>query len=84
MVSGFRRNLQHEHVQRLIDLALLHKSPSASMRTVGTLAAQEMRRIDDAAAGALKAKPDAYTSAHLTDIRARIAKAQDASYVIQQ
>ena len=84
MISGFRRNLQGEHLQRLVDLTLLRKVPSATMRTVGTLAADELRRIDVAVAGATEVEPDAYTRAHLADIRTRIKKALEAAYVLQQ
>ncbi|MCH7871563.1 MAG: hypothetical protein IID33_07665, partial [Planctomycetes bacterium] len=84
MISGFRRNLQQEHVQRLVDLALLKNARSASLRTVGTLAAHELRRIDTMVAGAAKVKPDPYTEAHLADIQSRIAKAQEAFYTIPQ
>ncbi len=84
MISGFRRNLQREHLDRLVDLALLDAAVSPSLRTVGTLAASEMARIDESVVKALAVRPDPYTQAHLTDIRARIAKAQDARYVIRQ
>jgi hypothetical protein len=33
---------------------------------------------------ALERNPDAYTTAHLSDIRTRIAKARDAAYVIER
>ena len=81
--SSFRRNLQREHVDRLTDLALL-KSTSASMRTISTLATQELRRIDAWAEGAGSGEQDAYTEAHLADVRTRIGKALEASYVIQR
>ena len=82
-VSSFRRNLQREHVQRLITLALLDAS-SPSLRAIGTLATGELRRIDEMAEKALGANPDTYTSAHLSDIRTRIARALDAAYVIDR
>jgi hypothetical protein len=81
--SSFRRNLQREHVERLIDLALID-STSASLRTISALAAQHLRTIDSWAESALGAKLDAYTEAHLGDVRARIAKALEATYVIQR
>ena len=84
MISGFRRNLQQEHVQRLVDLALLRNARSSSLRTVGTLAAQELRRIDTMVAGVANGNLDPYTQAHLADIQTRIAKAQEAIYTIQQ
>lgn len=84
MISGFRRNLQQEYVRRLTDLALLRTAGSASLRTVGTLAAHELRRIDKAVDKALSLDSDAYTQAHLKDIQTRIAKAREATYVIPQ
>ena len=84
MISGFRRNLQQEHMQRLVDLALLHDAPNSSLRTVGTLAAQELRRINDMVASAAKRNLDPYTEAHLADVQVRIAKAQEATYTIRQ
>ena len=82
MISSFRRNLQREHVQRLMDLALLENESSPALRTISTLATQEMRRVDDMAKKALDAAPDPYSTAHLNDCRTRIAKALDAAYVI--
>ncbi len=82
MISSFRRNLQREHVQRLIDLALLDDAPSPALRTITTLATQELRRISDLADDAAAAEPDAYTAAHLADVETRIEKALDAVYVM--
>ena len=82
MVSSFRRNLQREHLQRLVDLALLPDTPSPALRTIGALATQELRRIDEMAAEAQDAPPDPYTVAHLTDVRTRIDKALEARYVL--
>jgi hypothetical protein len=81
LCSSFRRNLQHEHVGRLIDLVLLEDAPSPALRAITALAAQELRRVDELAAGAEQRGPDAATRAHLTDVRTRIRKALDAAYV---
>ena len=80
-VSSFRRNLQREHTDRLTTLALLN-SGNASMRTISTLANAELRRIDAMAEKTLSGGPEPYTKAHLEDVRARIARALDAAYVI--
>lgn len=82
MISSFRRNLQREHVQRLMDLALIRDMPSPSLRTISTLATQELRRIDAMVAKAENGQQDPYTTAHLADIRTRIEKALDAVYVL--
>jgi hypothetical protein len=82
MITSFRRNLQREHVQRLVDLALLQDVSSPAVRTISSMARQELRRIDEMAAGAQKAKPDPYTAAHLADVRTRVDKALEAAYVL--
>ncbi len=79
--SSFRRSLQREHAERLMTLMLM-RSGDPTMRTIGTLATSELRRIDGMAEKALKANPDAYTKAHLEDVRTRIARSLDAAYVI--
>jgi len=79
--SSFRRNLQREHAERLITLALLD-SNSPTLRTISTLATAELARIDQMAEKCLQAGPQAYTSAHLTDVRTRVARTMDAAYVI--
>lgn len=84
MVTSFRRNLQRETIDRLIDLALLDSATSPALRTISALAAQELRRINGFAEGASKASPDSYTDAHLADVRTRIRKALDAVYVQNQ
>jgi hypothetical protein len=82
MISSFRRNLQREHADRLISLALADRTTSPAMRTISALAAQELRRVEGAAAKAADASPDPYTSALLADVRTRIARALDAAYVV--
>jgi hypothetical protein len=81
-VSSFRRNLQREHVDRLVSLALADDATSPSMRTISTLAKRELRRVDAMARRGLSADADPYTAAHLEDVRARIARAMEAAYVI--
>lgn len=81
MTSSFRRNLQREHVDRLATLSLLDSSTSPAMRTIGTLAAAELRRLSGRIDTALQAQPDVYTLAHLEDAKQRIARALDASVV---
>ena len=84
MLSSFRRNLQREHLDRLIDLALPRSSASPAWRTIATLSIQKLRQIDDRIKASL-ANPgnvDDYTLAHLNDARTRIEKALNAQYVI--
>ncbi len=84
MVSSFDRNLQSEHADRLITLALMDRTTSPAMRTISALAAQELKRIDTAARKAQGGSPDPYTAAHLDAVRTRIAKAMDAAYVVNR
>ena len=82
MVSSFRRNLQREHADRLVTLALLDRTTSPAMRTISTLAVQELGRIKGAAEKAAGANPDPYTRAHLADVTTRIDRAMEAAYVV--
>jgi hypothetical protein len=81
-MSSFRRNLQREHVGRLIDLAVMD-SNSPSLRAISTLATAELRRVDDMAERAQRDSGDDYAKAHLGDIRTRIERALDASYYLR-
>lgn len=83
MVSSLRRNLQREHAERMITLALLPDTGSASLRAVSTLAMLELGRIDGLAEQGQKGGPDPYTRAHLDDIRARISRTREAAYQIR-
>ncbi len=83
-VSSLRRNLQREHLERLVTLALLKDAGSASLRAVSTLARAELKRVDALAESGLKGTSDAYTKAHLDDARTRIAKTLDAAYVVNR
>ena len=78
-ISSFRRSLQREHIERLTTLTLL-RSSDPTLRTISTLAAAELRRIDDMAEKI--SSDDAYVAAHLSDARTRIARALDAAYVV--
>jgi len=78
-ISSLRRNLQTEHVQRMIDLAL-QKGTSSSTRSVALLARLSLDQLGKTIDACLQDDLDVYTRAHLTDARVRIAKALDASY----
>ncbi len=84
MVSSFRRNLQREHVDRLITLALLNNASSPALRTISSMAAQELDEIKAIVDKASEAKPDRYTAAHLESIAKRIESAEDPNYVINR
>jgi len=81
MISTTRRNLQKEHVSRLIDLTRGFGWNSASGQVIRTLARHELRVLKDEIDGAMKGRLDPYTAAHLADASERIEKALEASYL---
>ncbi|GJM19344.1 MAG: hypothetical protein DHS20C14_15570 [Phycisphaeraceae bacterium] len=82
MVSSLKRNLQSEHVERLIDLATGSRWPGASGYDLKALAREELRSVQSAAqAAASVAGLDDYTRAHMGDVDNRITKALEAAYV---
>ena len=84
MISSLQRNLQREHLDRLIQLATGTRWPNASANTVLSLARRELREIDGQIKGALEHDLDPYSEAHLVDARERIARALEASYIRQE
>lgn len=86
MISSLRRNLQREHMERLIDLTL-QRSFNAASKPIAQLAAANLRQVQGKLEAALKkadSNLDPYTSAHLFEAKTRIAKALDAQYVANQ
>jgi hypothetical protein len=85
MISSLRRNLQREHLQRLIDLTLPGGGSSAASRTISMLAAEHLRqnlKKIEATQMAAADRHDAYTTAHLSQAKSRIEKALDADYLL--
>ncbi|MEM1185535.1 MAG: zinc-dependent metalloprotease [Planctomycetota bacterium] len=81
MISTTRRNLQREHVSRLIDLTRGYGWGSASGQVIRQLARHELREMKDAIEGANGRSLDPYTSAHFADCIERIEKALDANFL---
>lgn len=81
MISSLRRNLQREHLERLIDLSLPDDASSASMRTIANLAVVKLRSISAAIEERGDKGLDDYSAAHLADASTRIAKALESVYV---
>jgi len=83
MISSLRRALQREHAERLIDLTLDSGFNTAS-KTIATLATDELRGLQ-ARIGKVLEKADSnvdpYSKAHLSELKTRISKALDASYI---
>ncbi len=84
MISSFRRNLQREHMERLLDLVLKESNDTAAMKPIATLARFQLRELQDLIKGSLetcKDKMDVYSQAHLMEMQERIGSALQASYV---
>jgi len=85
MISSLRRNLQREHLERMIDLSFEGGSGGATFKPVASLATAKLRelstKIESALEGRGKSRFDAYTLAHLSEAKIRIDKALDAHYV---
>ena len=83
MVTSFRRNLQREHLERLIDLSMGTTNLNAASMPVKTLAVAQLRDLHERIEGRMgdSAKLDAYTAAHFGEARTRIAEALEASYI---
>jgi hypothetical protein len=81
-ISSLRRNLQREHLERLIDL-MLSDSSSAAMKPITALAAMQLKEIKRKIDSALEARTglDAYSTAHLSAAQARIQKALDGQFI---
>jgi hypothetical protein len=83
MISSLRRNLQREHMQRLVDLILGSSDDTAAHKPISNLARMELRALSSKIQGSLDKcgkKMDAYTKAHLTETKERIDRALEAGY----
>ncbi len=83
MISSLRRNLQREHLDRLIDMAFVVRGWSSASKPTKTLAAMHLRSIQTHVAKTLEGGDllDPYTKAHLEEVAMRVEKALDASYI---
>ena len=85
LISSLRRNLQREHLERLIDLTLPGGGSSAASRTISMLASENLKTINkkiESAQATGADRHDQYTAAHLAQARSRIEKALDADYIL--
>jgi len=85
MVSSLRRNLQSEHLDRLIDLTLPSGAVNgAAGKPIADLAGHHLRQIHGKLDDTLKkanSKIDPYTLAHLEEAKTRIERALEAQYI---
>ena len=82
-ISSLRRNLQREHIERLIDLTIPAATPTSASKVICNLSLMQLRQLKskiDAALGNPQGM-DKYTVAHLTEIQQRLTKALDANYI---
>ena len=83
MISSLRRNLQGEHLQRLIDLILETAKSNGAAKPISNLARMNLRSLSDRIAASIEKcgkMMDAYTQAHLSESKQRIDRALDAGY----
>ncbi|KAA1261861.1 hypothetical protein LF1_44220 [Rubripirellula obstinata] len=83
MITSLRRNLQREHMQRLIDLVVKPSQPNAAGKPISNLARMELRTLSKRLGESIEKcgdKMDAYTIAHLTESQERIDRALEAGY----
>ena len=82
MISSLRRNLQREHLDRLIDMTFETRGFNSSTKPVKMLASMHLRSIKKHVDTTLESgdKLDAYTRAHLEEISTRVGKALDANF----
>jgi hypothetical protein len=84
MISSLRRNLQREHLQRLIDLTQPDGLTGSARNAVSTIVVSKLRGLKDRLSEMTQkngARLDPYTLAHLDESRLRIEKALDAQYI---
>ncbi|MCD6392100.1 MAG: zinc-dependent metalloprotease, partial [Planctomycetes bacterium] len=84
MTSSLRRNLQREHLERLIDLSKPSTRGVEAYKPISNLVLQQLRQLNGKIDAVLKDKAkslDPYTRAHLDDARLQIKKALEANYV---
>lgn len=82
-ISSLRRNLQAEHIQRLMDLGVSRRG-GAAMKPINNLATMKLRDLQaKLEKSAENEKLDAYTKAHLQDALLRVTKWIDAQYVVR-
>ncbi len=85
MISSLRRNLQREHLERLIDLSNAGNNGTAAFRPISDLATHTLRtlstRMGSVIEGPGAKKVDTYTLSHLTESKARVDRVLDASYI---
>lgn len=84
MISSTRRNLQREHIERLIDLTLPSGVSGAAKKPIANLAQMQLKEIRASIASLLEAsadKTDPYSQAHLLEASDLIERALNSSLI---
>ena len=84
MVSSLRRNLQQEHLDRLIDLSIPGRGGNEAFKAVANLASMELDGILKNVNRILtesRKRVDPYTLSHLEKIKEQITKAKDGQFI---
>ena len=84
MISSLRRNLQREHLERLIDLSMGGGFSNASQKPISNLATAQLRDLKKQVDQLLEDEgvtSDPYSQSHLSEASIRIEKALDADYI---
>ncbi len=85
MISSMRRNLQAEHIDRLIDLSMPGGMFGAAARPISNLSRMTLKDLHEEIGGVLDGgasnRIDPYSRAHLMEISQKIEKALDAGFI---
>lgn len=85
MISSIRRNLQAEHIDRLIDLSMPGGMFGAAARPISNLSRMTLKDLHEEIGGVLDGgsanRIDPYSRAHLMEISQKIEKALDAGFI---
>lgn len=83
LISSLRRNLQREHIDRLMDLANNKLGAAPAAKPISDLAAVQLAELrDKMSAAANNANLDTYTRAHFRENAARVTRLLESRYVI--
>jgi hypothetical protein len=84
LVSSLRRNLQQEHLERLVDLSVPGDVRTEAYKPIANLASYELDRILKRINNVLNKggnKLDPYTRSHLAELKEQVEKRRDAQFI---
>ncbi len=89
-ISSLRRNLQREHLERMIELTLPGAGSGEAYKAISNLSVFRLRQLQEKITGIIGEKGDKagnldpYSLAHLNEAKIRIGKALDAGFIYNQ